>query len=72
MSYGKKLSLKIIIIGLIILTISSLGTYHFSKRMFREKDLRFGKGIVDEVATNFENLLVEKLKQFVLYLQRLF
>ncbi|MCK5004033.1 MAG: HAMP domain-containing protein [Candidatus Aminicenantes bacterium] len=62
MSYGAKLSIRIMIFGIIILAISSLGTYFFSSNMLLDKDLQFGKTITDEISRNFEIILKEKVK----------
>ena len=62
MSYGAKLLLKIIVLGLLVLILSSLGTYYFSYKMLMNRDMFMGKSIADEVSRDLKNILTEKVK----------
>ncbi|MCK5347316.1 MAG: hypothetical protein KAR20_28095, partial [Candidatus Heimdallarchaeota archaeon] len=62
MSYGAKLSLKIIVFGLLVLILSSFGTYYFSYKMLMDRDMFLGESIVNQISRDLKSILTEKVK----------
>jgi len=62
MKFSNKLSLAILITGVIVLILSSFTLYNFSYNSMIKSQLMYTKSIADEISDDIGHLLEEKVK----------